>query len=136
MPTYQQATSIFFEHCTSTAWDSVGKALASLPSLHTLAFLRCNTGDAFYRQLSSSNSLLQLRVGTSIVTAEHCGITEEGVLEIASMRQLEELVLSTTEDNPPTAKTLKAFEAIFRHLKSLKVLKMREPAIQVINIRL
>lgn len=64
VPVHSQATSIAFEHCTSTTWDTIGKALASLVSLQTLSFLHCDTGDALYYCLSSSKSILQLSSST------------------------------------------------------------------------
>ena len=93
LPAHQHATSITLEHCTSRSWKQIGKALASLPQLQTLSLLHCNTGNDLYQELSKNKSLLRLRSGTCLFNAEHCGITEEGVKEIAKIRQLEELVL-------------------------------------------
>lgn len=64
LPVHQHATSLIFENCTSTVWDTIGRAIASLPQLQTLALLHCNPIHDFYEELSLSKSLLRMRVGT------------------------------------------------------------------------
>lgn len=58
--------SITFEYCTSTEWGSVGKELASNPQLLALTLVHCCTSDAFYEELTSSKSLLRLRIGMRV----------------------------------------------------------------------
>ena len=77
----------------------IGKALASLPHLHTLALLHCNTGDLVCRELYRSKSLLRLRTRTFLLQAVHCGVTEEGAQQIAMIQQLEELVMGKPSDD-------------------------------------
>ena len=66
--------------------------------LQTIALLHCNTGDVLCQELPKSKSLLRIRSGTRLFNAEQCGITEEGVKQIANIQQIEELVLGKPSD--------------------------------------
>ena len=104
--------------------------------MHTLSLLHCNTGDDLYQELSNNKSLLRLRSGTCLFNAEHCGITEKGVKQIAKIEQLEELVLGKPSDysEEPAAKTQAAYETILGNMRSLKELEMRQPNLQQLDL--
>ena len=75
-------------------------------------------------------------MGTCVFNAEHCGITEKGVYQIARIEQLEELVLGKRSDysEEPAAKTRAAYENILGSMKGLKELEMREANLQQLNL--
>lgn len=73
-------------------------ALSSLRELHTLVLLRCTLNDTLLQKLGKSKSLLSLKLGTSLLKADNCGITDEGVKQIGWLSQLKELVLSKPSD--------------------------------------
>lgn len=78
-PSHKTATAVVFERCTSTTWDAIGRTLVLMPQLQTLSLRYCDIGDALWQKLSSNKSLLQLRVGSGLFNAEHCGLTESRV---------------------------------------------------------
>ncbi len=69
--------------------------------------------------------------------AEQCGISEEGVEQIAMISQLEELVLGRPWDysDEPAAENMWTYMAIFKNMKRLKQLEMRHPDLQELNLR-
>lgn len=93
LPAHRHSISVTLSHCTSKSWSQVGKALASLSQLQTLALLDCNTGDALFLELCNSRSLLRLRIGIVLPNAEHCNTSEKGARYISRMVRLEELAL-------------------------------------------
>ena len=68
--------------------------------------------------------------------AEHCGVTEKGVEQIATIKQLEKLVLSKPSDysDEPAAKTQAAYETIFSKMMNLKELEMRYSDLQRLSL--
>lgn len=64
LPKHQKAESIVFDSCTSDDWVKIGKVLASLPHLYTLAFVKCKTRNEIFKELRKSPSLLSLRIGS------------------------------------------------------------------------
>jgi hypothetical protein len=75
-------------------------------------------------------------MGTCLLNADHCSITEEGVRQISTIDQLEELVLgkSSGYSDEPAAKTEAAFKAILKNMENLKQLEMWQPDLQQLNI--
>lgn len=92
-PELQHAKTIEIHHCTSDAWGSVAKTLASFEQLKSLSLVHCNCDDTLCQELVKSKSILRLRLGISLAYGEYCGISDEGVQKITEMDQLEELVL-------------------------------------------
>ena len=80
--------------------------------------------------------MLRLRSGTCLFNAEYCGITEEGVKQIAKIEQLEELILGkpSVYSEEPAAKTQAAYETILISTRNLKELEMREPNLQQLDL--
>ena len=81
-------------------------------------------------------SLLRLQTCTYLLIAEHCGITEKEVQQIAQIQQLEELVLGKPSNysEEPAAKTKSAYETILGNMRNLKELEMREPNLQQLDV--
>ena len=71
-------------------------------------------------------------MGIRMLDAEHCGITEEGVRQIAMIEQLEELVLGRPLDDSdePTAKIEASCRAVLRNMRNLKELEMYDLELQ------
>lgn len=90
-----ESTSLLIANCTSNSWEVIGKALATWKKLRTMVIKQCDTGDAFYQELSRSHSISSLRIRTLLVIAEICDVTEEGVCSITRMTQLEELSIGS-----------------------------------------
>lgn len=79
---------------------------------------------------------MRLRVGSQSSNAENCNISEKGVDQITWMKKLEELVLGNQPDysDEPAAKNREEYEHIFKTMKNLRELDMREPTLSEINI--
>ena len=84
---------------------------------------------------------VQVSVTTSIeymlFNAEYCGVTQKGALQIADIKQLEELALGKPEDysDEPAAKTETAYRTILGYMRNLKELEMLGPDLQELNLR-
>ena len=75
-------------------------------------------------------------MGTCILNAEHCAITEKGVLQIVKIEQLKELVLGNPSDylDEPAAKTEAAYKAIFLSINDLEELEMFEATLPSLSV--
>lgn len=87
--THQTATAIKLEYCTSSQWNQVGVAVASLLHLRILTLSHCKVDDSFFKQLSKSKSIRRLQTGNPGLVLEHCDISEIGAIHISTIGQLE-----------------------------------------------
>lgn len=136
LPDSRDLVSLTFRHCTSKSWSKIGRELASITTLRSLVLSNCNVGDAFCQELSAREYLSCLRLGICSLDTENCGISEKGIGYIAEMRVVELVIGKPLGDlDEPAAQTKEAYECISRKMSDLKSLEMREPTLQVVNLR-
>jgi hypothetical protein len=136
IPNQSKTTSLVISQCTSSSWNHIGRALATLRQLHTLVVTQCNTDDDFYEALSTSVSIVRLHIRIPSSNAEQCAITSDGLMHIAELMQLTELRVGTppSDSDEPLDATKECYIVIFVNLTKLKTLQLRNPQIQELNV--